>query len=194
MSAAVETAGGRRREWTALIGLLAAGFAILAMLQARAPDGDAGFVELLGQPPATLGAFLDASGAPVRIEDFRGKTVVLNLWAPWCAPCLSEMPSLDRLAARLPAADFAVVAVTKDPAGDSASKRTFDRMGLKRLALYLDPDGKLAEEVGARGFPTTLVIGRDGAPLARREGAADWDSDAMAARLEALAARGKPAQ
>ena len=99
------------------------------------------------------------------------------------------MPSLDRLAARLPEKDFAIVAVTKDPVGDSPSRQTFDRMGLKRLKLYLDPEGKLAAALAARGFPTTLIIGRDGAPLAYREGAADWDSDAMVAKLEAFAAR-----
>ena len=85
------------------------------------------------------------------------------------------MPSLDRLAARLPEKDFAIVAVTQDPVGPSASKAMFDRMALKRLKLYLDPDGKLGPEVGARGFPTTLILGANGAPLAgtaRRTGTA----------------------
>ena len=104
------------------------------------------------------------------------------------------MPSRDRLAGRLPEKDFAIVAVTKDPVGPSPSKQTFDRMGLKRLKLYLDPDGKLAAELNARGFPMTLILGRDGAPLAYREGAAEWDSDAMVAKLEALATRSKPAK
>jgi hypothetical protein len=98
------------------------------------------------------------------------------------------MPSLDRLAARLPESDFAVVAVTNDRAGAEPVKQTFARMGLKRLKLYLDPEDRLAPGVGARGYPTTMVIGRDGRPLAYREGAADWDSDAMAMKLEALAA------
>ena len=101
------------------------------------------------------------------------------------------MPSLDRLAGRLPEKDFAVVAVTKDPIGPSPSKALFDRMALKRLSLYLDPDGRLGPEVGARGYPTTLILGPDGAPLAFREGAADWDSDAMIARLDQLAGRGR---
>ena len=178
-----------RGEWAALAALLVAGLALLAVLQARPPAPTADLVELFGQPAARLSPFVDASGAPVSIESFRGRTVVLNLWAPWCVPCLQEMPSLDRLAARLPDAAFAVVAVTRDPAGDSPSQRTFARMGLKRLKLYLDPQGKLEPEMGARGFPTTLILGRDGVPLAYREGAADWDSDAMVARLEALAGR-----
>jgi thiol-disulfide isomerase/thioredoxin len=191
VTAAAAPMTARLREWALLIVLLLAGFAVLAALQMRGKDAGADLVEMRGAEPAKLSAFLDAAGRPVTIGDFRGKTIVLNLWAPWCVPCLQEMPSLDRLAQRLPAEDFAVVAVTKDPVGASPSKATFDRMGLMRLALYLDPEGKLAADVGARGFPTTLVIGRDGAPLAWREGAANWDSDAMVAKLEALAARGR---
>jgi len=64
-------------------------------------------------------------------------------------------------------------------------------MRLKRLRLYLDPDGRIGPEVGARGYPTTLIVGADGAPLAYREGAADWDSDAMMAELDRLAKRGR---
>ncbi len=181
----------KRADRAALVLLLLAGLAAVALLQTRRTEGTADFVELGTQAPAKLSAFLDAAGRPVSIEDFRGKTVVLNLWAPWCGPCLQEMPALDRLAARLPDKDFAVVAVTKDPVGDSPSKRTFEKMGLKRLNLYLDPEGRLASETNARGFPTTLVIGRDGAPLAYREGAAAWDGDATVAKLEALAARSR---
>ncbi len=186
-------APARRREWRALAVLLVIGLAILAMLQAWRTPADAGFVELHQGEPAKLSPFLDAAGRPVRIEDFRGRTVVLNLWAPWCVPCLQEMPSLDRLAARLPK-DFAVVAVTKDPVGASPSKQTFERMGLKRLALYLDPEGKLGPEIGARGFPTTLILGPDGVPVAYREGAADWDIDAMVAKLEGFALRSRRAE
>ncbi len=151
-------------------------------------------IELLNKEPAKLSPFYDAAGKPVSIESFRGKTVILNLWAPWCAPCLAEMPALDRLAARLPAKDFAVVPVTKDPVGLSASKAAYDKIAPKRLKLYLDPDGKLATEVGARGFPTTLILGPNGAPLAWREGETDWDSDAMVAKLDELEARGRKAE
>ncbi len=193
MSATVAAPARKRREWAALALLLGIGVAILAALQAQRPPATTDFVELLNREPVELSAFLDASGRPVSIEAFRGKTVILNLWAPWCGPCLQEMPSLDRLAARLPDKDFAVVAVTKDPVGPSPSSETFERMGLKRLKLYLDPEGRLATGLSARGFPTTLIVGRDGAALAIREGAAEWDSDAMVAKLEALAARSKPA-
>jgi thiol-disulfide isomerase/thioredoxin len=194
MSATTAAPARKRGEWAALALLLLAALAVVALLQSRRTHGPPDLVEILNKEPAKLSAFVDASGQPVPIESFRGRTVILNLWAPWCAPCLQEMPSLDRLAARLPDKDFAVVAVTKDPVGDSPSKEMFGRMALKRLKLYLDPQGKLEPEIGARGFPTTLILGRDGAPLAYREGAADWDSEAMVARLEALAGRSRAAQ
>ena len=91
------------------------------------------------------------------------------------------------MAGRLPETRFAVAAVTKEVAGDSPAKRAFDAMGLSRLKLYLDPKGVIEGEIGARGFPTTVVVGGDGTPLAYREGAADWDSPQMIARLDAFA-------
>ena len=186
---ATEAAPAQRGKWAGLVALLVVGPRRNGAHSGQSDADRPGLVELHGQRPAELGTVLTARGAPEPIDAFRGKTLILNLWAPWCAPCLQEMPSLDRLAARLPGSDFAVVAVTKDPVGDSPSKRTFDRMGLKRLKLYLDPEGKLAETIEARGYPTTLILDRAGAPIAYREGAADWDSDAMVAKLEALAQR-----
>ncbi len=192
MTAMAAARAGAAR-WAPLLALFAISLFAMAALQTRRPAPTTDMVELLNKDPARLGPVFDASGREVPIESFRGKVVVLNLWAPWCVPCLEEMPSLDRLAARLPEKDFAIVAVTKDPVGQSLSKETFDRMGLKRLKLYLDPEGRLARQVGARGFPTTLILGADGAPLAYREGAADWDGDAMIAKLDTLAGRSRRA-
>ena len=184
-------ASARATNWAVLVGLVAIGLVATLGLQMRRAGPGVEMVELLNREPARLSPVFDEAGKVVPLEIVRGRTVILNLWAPWCVPCLKEMPSLDRLAARLPENDFAVVAVTKDPVGPSPSKTLFDRMGLKRLRLYLDPDGRLGPEIGARGYPTTLIVGPDGAPLALREGAADWDSDAMIARLGQLAGRGR---
>jgi len=172
-----------------LAAVVAAGLAAMAVLRALHDDTETttDMVEILNKDPVALSPFVDETGKAVSVEDFRGKVLILNLWAPWCVPCLKEMPS--RPAARLPANEFAVVAVTKDPVGDSPSKRTFEAMKLTRLKLYLDPKGLLEHEIGSRGYPTTLILGRDGAPLALREGAANWDSDEMVAKLEKLATR-----
>jgi thiol-disulfide isomerase/thioredoxin len=163
--------------------------AALAVVAFRiAPPGRAHGVQFLPSgTPAQLSSFIDESGAAVNVESYRGKVLILNLWAAWCVPCLQEMPSLDRLAERLPENEFAVVAVTHDKIGDTAAKRAFDRLGLHRLKLYLDPEGNLSREIGARGMPTTLILGANGAPLSFREGEATWDSDEMIDYLKALA-------
>jgi thiol-disulfide isomerase/thioredoxin len=184
-------ASARTTKWAVLMGLAAVGLLAMAALQTRRPASNADMVELWNTEPAKLSPVFDEAGKPVSIESFRGKTVILNLWAPWCAPCLAEMPSLDRLAARLPQKDFAIIPVTKDPVGPSPSKAVFDKLALKRLNLYLDPDGKLGTDVGARGYPTTLILGANGAAVAYREGETDWDSDAMIAKLRKLAERGR---
>ncbi len=187
----IAAAPAKATNWAVLLALTAVGLLAMAALQMRRPAPTVDMVELSNKEPAKLSPFFDEAGKAVSIESFRGKTVILNLWAPWCAPCLEEMPSLDGLAARLPEKDFAIVAVTKDPVGPSQSKAVFDAMALKRLKLYLDPDGRLGTEVGARGFPTTLILGANGAPLAYREGETDWDSDAMIARLDKVAERSR---
>ena len=102
----------------------------MAALRALNDESTADMVELLNKDPVALSPIIDEAGRRAAVEDFRGKVVIINLWAPWCAPCLKEMPSLDRLAARLPDKDFAVVAVTKDPVGDTPSKRAFAAMKL----------------------------------------------------------------
>lgn len=164
---------------------------VLAVVAWRiAPPGAEHGVQFLPSgTPAQLSSFIDKSGAEVNVKSFRGKILILNLWAAWCVPCLKEMPSLDRLAERLPQSEFAVVAVTHDKTGDTAAKRAFDRLGLHRLKLYLDPGGNLSREIGARGMPTTLILGANGAPLSFREGEATWDSDEMIDYLETLAKR-----
>jgi thiol-disulfide isomerase/thioredoxin len=111
------TASGRATNRAVLLGLAAVGLVAMAALLMHRPAPGADMVELLNKEPARLSPFFDEAGKAVSVESFRGKTVILNLWAPWCVPCLKEMPALDRLAARLPEKDFAVIAVTKDPIG-----------------------------------------------------------------------------
>ena len=159
---------------------------------ALTPTSTRRLTRLPADAPARLSQFYDRSGAAVPIERFRGKIVVLNLWAAWCGPCIEEMPSLDRLAEKLPQDRYAVIAVSQDRSGAQAAGPAFERLALRRLELYLDPDGKLGAEIGARGMPTTLILGPDGAPLAYREGAAVWDSDETVAYLHGLAKGARP--
>lgn len=133
--------------------------------------------------------FLDAEGDAMTLEDFRGRMVVLNLWATWCAPCRREMPSLDRLQARLGGDQLEVVALSQDR-GDSLEKirEFYDEVGVRHLAIYRDPQASVARALRAPGLPTTIVIDADGREVGRVLGDAEWDSDAAVELLEGFMA------
>lgn len=128
----------------------------------------------------------DAGGAPVRLADFAGKPLALNLWATWCAPCVREMPLLEALAAASGGA-FAVVALNQDR-DRAAARRFWEDGGFSHLALYLDPPLAAFAALGVRGLPLTLLIDAHGRELGRVEGAVEWTAPEIAAWLHALAA------
>jgi len=112
-------------------------------------------------------------GSPWDLADARGRVVLLNFWATWCEPCRTEMPSLERLAARHAADGLRVVAVNYRES--AATIRAYvERSGLS-LTVLRDADGRAARAWGARMFPTTLLVGRDGRARASVRGEADWD-------------------
>ena len=124
-------------------------------------------------PPAY--AFHDAAGRTVTPADFRGKVVVMNLWATWCAPCKVEMPTLAKLARAYAGKPVAVVAVSIDKPEALAEAKAFIA-GQPPLAFYNDPAAKLpwAIKPTAQGMPTTLILGKDGLERGRISGEADW--------------------
>jgi thiol-disulfide isomerase/thioredoxin len=122
--------------------------------------------------------FVDAAGAPKTLKDFRGKTVLLNLWATWCAPCRQEMPSLDRLQAELGSDKFEVVALAVDRTGLEAARKFLDSIKIANLALYADPTTRSGSALRAIGMPTTILIDAGGREIGRLPGPAEWDSDA----------------
>lgn len=130
------------------------------------------------RPPVPVAGFgfTDGDGRPVAIGDFAGRVVLLNLWATWCAPCVREMPALDRLQARLGGPGFEVVALSLDRGGRDQVAPFLERLGVGNLALYLDPGSAAMRELSPRGLPTTLLIDREGREVGRLEGAAEWDS------------------
>ena len=130
--------------------------------------------------------FVDGEGQARTLGDFRGKVVLLNVWATWCPPCRQEMPALDALQATLGGPDFAVVALSVDRAGANPVRRFYDQTGVKRLALYLDVSGRALRDLGAVGLPTTLLIDRGGREIGRLIGPTVWDAPEM---VEALRQR-----
>jgi thiol-disulfide isomerase/thioredoxin len=140
----------------------------------------------LAKPPKPVPAlaFTDMNSKELTLADFKGKLVVINLWATWCAPCIKEMPSLDRMNARLAPQGLALLAISQDRGGAKTVAPFIERLGLKSLPVYLDPSGGVQRSLGVRGLPTTVVIGGDGRELGRFEGDANWDGPDARALLE----------
>src|SRR5216683_5755542 len=127
------------------------------------------------KPVATV-AFDDAEGHSRTLADFKGKVVLLNLWATWCVPCRKEMPALDRLQGALGAPDFEVVALSIDRGGMDVVRKFFAEIGIHNLAMYVDSAGKAMRALNAVGLPLTLLVGRDSVEIGRLIGPAEWDS------------------
>lgn len=136
--------------------------------------------------------FLDGEGNELTLEDFRGKVVVLNLWATWCAPCRREMPSLDRLQAAHGGDDLHVLPLSQDR-GDSLDpiRDFYAELDLQALGVYRDPEATAGRELRAPGLPTTIVVDREGREVGRVLGHAEWDSEAAVELLQAIIAEGR---
>ncbi|MER8474786.1 TlpA disulfide reductase family protein [Mesorhizobium sp. M1163] len=157
-----------------LIGMLLA-----FSLPVAAAEPPQNFVVHEAPAPVPEISFEDGNGKPKTLADFHGKVVLLNIWATWCAPCRKEMPTLDRLQAKLGGPDFEVVALSMDRAGPEIVKKFFAEIGIKHLALNIDASGKAMFAIGSVGLPATLLINRDGKEIGRLIGPAEWDAPDM---------------
>lgn len=122
-------------------------------------------------------SFRNGEGKEISLADFRGRVVLLNLWATWCAPCRKEMPDLARLQRDMGGPGFEVVALSLDRKGAEASAAFLKETGADNLALYTDQESKALAAVNALGLPATLLVNRDGKEAARLLGPADWASE-----------------
>ena len=133
-------------------------------------------------------AFTDAEGKPRTLADWKGRVVLLNLWATWCAPCRKEMPQLENLQKELGSDKFEVVALSVDRTGIAGAKKFLDQIKVERLGVYADATARAGSALRAIGMPTTLLIDREGREVGRLIGPAEWDS-ADAKRLIEAALR-----
>jgi thiol-disulfide isomerase/thioredoxin len=177
-------------------GALALSLLLLPIHAGSAPadDSDAAepprlgeFIPALPPKPAPSFSFDDLGGNAASLTDFAGRLVVLNLWATWCAPCLREMPSLDRMQARL-GEDVVVLAISEDRGGSKVVEPFIDKLGLKSVKFYLDPKSGAQQAFKIQGLPTSFVIDRQGNVLGRVEGAAEWDSPKLLGTLKSFLA------
>jgi thiol-disulfide isomerase/thioredoxin len=126
-------------------------------------------------------AFEDADGKPKRLSDWRGRTVLVNLWATWCVPCRKEMPALESLQAKLGGPDFEVVAVNIDTRDPEKPKNFLKDANLTRLGYFSDEKAKVFQDLKsigrALGMPTSVLVDGQGCEIATIAGPADWASD-----------------
>ena len=126
-------------------------------------------------------AFEDANGRPKKLSDWRGRTVLVNLWATWCVPCRKEMPALDSLQTRLGGPNFEVVAINIDTRDPEKPKNFLKEANLTRLAYFSDQKAKVFQDLKAvgraLGMPTSVLVDSQGCEIATIAGPAEWASD-----------------
>lgn len=149
---------------------------LLAVTPSHAASLREAFIPANPPKPAPPLSFENDKGGAFNLHDFKGRYVLLNLWATWCGPCAHEMPSLDRLYQKLDAKTMAVIALTEDHDGRSVAEAFFTRHNLHHLPIYVDASGQVPSLVHARGMPTTILIDPNGFELGRVEGETDWST------------------
>lgn len=158
--------------------------AVAKQENAGSPSSDAFKFSFLDQPRAVPALrFADGDNQSLSLPDFRGRPILLNIWATWCVPCRKEMPALDRLQASFDKSELLVLPLSIDRQGSAVVKPFYQELGLKALGIYIDQSGKASSELNAVGVPTTLLIDREGREIGRKIGPAEWDSAEMIALL-----------
>jgi thiol-disulfide isomerase/thioredoxin len=150
-------------------------------------EGDMRKLTLHTAPEATSDVvFLSADGEELTLADNQGKTILVNFWATWCAPCRKEMPQLAALQTQLGGDTFEAVTIATGRNPVPAMKAFFAEIGVDNLPLNTDARQALARSMGVLGLPVTVIIGPDGLEIGRLQGDADWASESAVALLTAI--------
>lgn len=138
--------------------------------------GDLSIVEVFKEPlDAPQTKFTGRDGEELSFADFKGRVVLVNFWATWCAPCVHEMPDLNRLQKAIGGSSFQVITMSLDRQGYQVIDPFFEDAGIDSLEAYLDRSNKLSLEVGATGLPTSILLDKNGRIIARVVGPLEWD-------------------
>jgi len=119
--------------------------------------------------------FVDINQKNVNLEDFKGKLIILNFWATWCAPCREEMPSLDNLQSNTKLNNLKIFPINIGQENVSKSKLFFRELNIKNLDIYIDSPITLAKKFSLRGVPTTILFNKEGKEFARIIGSIDFN-------------------
>lgn len=131
--------------------------------------------------PVTTAAFQDAAGNEVSFSDFKGKVILVNLWATWCAPCIREMPDLNELQKSLGNENFEVVLISQNSDGIASSLEFLKTNNITNLTTYIDSNRNIARSLKTNALPTSILINDEGQEVGRLVGPAEWNSgDAQA--------------
>jgi len=169
------TRSTRRYVILASAGFLIAGLSAAAVTAALRSERPSGAARSRAPSPVQL-QFENEGGRALNLADFRGKALLVNLWATWCVPCREEMPTLDRLQAQLGGPEFGVLALSLDRGGAEVVRSFFDEIGVTNLSIHLIDIEEVQSEIGLIGLPTTLLLDREGREVSRLIGPAEWDS------------------
>ncbi|MFU1681356.1 TlpA disulfide reductase family protein [Phaeobacter piscinae] len=163
---------------------LAADLATLADMR----QGDMKKLVLHSAPkPVSSAEFQLAEGAgTATLGDYKGKIVLLNFWATWCAPCRKEMPQLSELQEEFGGDDFEVLTLATGRNSPAGIQKFFDDTGITNLPRHQDPRQAVAREMAVLGLPITVLLNREGEEIARLRGDAEWNSDSAKAIIQAL--------
>ncbi len=180
---------GRQTRLVRLFGAAMLAAQVLSSIALAAEQAPANFIIHPVAKAVPDIVFADERGNSVSLNEFRGKLVLLNVWATWCGPCRKEMPTLDRLQAALGSERFQVVALSIDRAGVAAVQKFYAEIGVRHLTFFIDVTGRAGSSLGLVGLPGTLLIDPQGREIGRLVGPAEWDSPEMIAFLQSQTAQ-----
>lgn len=174
-----------------VFGLLAGGFAGARLSGSSGAQKTGAVLEPAGPgwgKPANFDtvAFEDGKGRRLSLADFRGRLLLVNVWATWCAPCVEEMPSLDKLQSKLGGRGFQVIALSVDRGGTSVVEAFYREMGIKHLDIYTDQSMRAMLTLAPEGLPVTVLIDSKGRLVGKTIGARDWVGKDALEMIEAM--------
>jgi len=157
----------------------------VAQAPAAAPKPEINPITWHAEPrPAPATVFQDGNETDATLADFKGKALLVNFWATWCAPCITEMPTLNILQRMLGGEDFQVLTISQDREGLAVAAPFFEKNEWKELELYVDPGMKFTKDTPLRGLPTTLIINAEGQEIGRLEGVTEWNAPEVIGELK----------